>query len=376
MRRSFSLLVVVVSILIVFGSACTLTHNIRLDPNLGSLPAVEKEPVTLGVYYSEEFRKYVHQQALGSDWQVVHLGEASVALFDRILESACEQVIPVSQLPDGEPVAGVAAILEPRIEAFQVAYWGQQNTEDFPRITFRIILYTPEGLPTLSQVIQGRGKEGTINSDLEDAGRKFLGGFSTWYKSYLLSDVSQGIQAEPFDQSLVSATAEPYTNKVETKEGLKYPFSKAGVIAIRVTMRNDCEREVLMRGSDMHLLLSDGSRIVPACATVVIERLEEERHAADTAIAWLMPFGTTLAVIGQAGDRKTSRVDLNSKQLGDKKLAPGETAEGLIYFVPTEGTPAFTNAKLEVWCVDPATLCGLRLELPLNDLTFAPVKYK
>lgn len=380
MRRSFFRLVVAISILIVFGSACTFRYSIRLTPKLASLPVVEKVPVTLGVYYSEEFRKYVHQQAVGSDWQIVHMGEASTTLFDRLLPSACEQVIPVSRFPTGEPVAAVAAILEPRIEAFQLKYWWQKDVEDFG-VTFRIILYTPEGIPTLSQIIRGQGKgEGSWNqilsSALEDAARKFLEGFSAWYESYLLSDMSQAIRAEPLDQRLMSATAEPCTSKVELKEGMMYPFREASVIAVRVTMRNDSEREVIMRGSDIHLLLSDGSRIVPACATVVVERLEETRHAADTAAAWLLPFGTPLVFSDQVKNRNTFTVDLKRRQLGDTKLAPGETAEGLIYFVPADGTPAFTNAQLEIWCVDSDTLNSLQLNFDLSDLAFVPWKIK
>ena len=378
MSRSSSFLASFVSILIVFGSACTLTQHIGLEPKLDSLPAVEKQPVTLGVYYSEEFRKYVHQQAFGSDWHVVNLGEASAKLFDRLVPSACEKTVSIPRLPAGERFEGVAAILEPRIEAFQVHYLWQKAAEDFPRVTYRIILYTPDGSPVLSQVIQGRGKDGTINGDMEDAGRKFLEGFSAWYEGYLRSDPGRGAQAEPPDMHLVTATAEPFTDKVEmrpgTKEAKMYPFRAAGVIAAKVAVRNDSERDVVARGSDFHVILPDGSRIVPACATVVIERLEVLRHGADTAAAWLLPFGTTATVISQTGDRSSSLADLKEKQFGDKTLAPGETAEGLIYFAPAEGTPAFASARLEFWCMDPDSLSSRRVEFAVDDFAYAPVK--
>ena len=69
-------------------------------------PLLEKVPVTLGVYYSEEFRghEFFDQAAARgeSDW-MVRTGDAQVRMYDALLGGMFERVVHLDELPWDEP---------------------------------------------------------------------------------------------------------------------------------------------------------------------------------------------------------------------------------------------------------------------------------
>ena len=69
-------------------------------------PVLEKVPVTLGVYYSEEFRghEFFDQGAARgeSDW-MVRTGDAQVRMYDTLLGGMFERVVHLDELPWAEP---------------------------------------------------------------------------------------------------------------------------------------------------------------------------------------------------------------------------------------------------------------------------------
>ena len=78
-------------------------------------PLLEKVPVTLGVYYSEEFRgheffdQFFDQAAARgeSDW-MVRTGDAQVRMYDALLGGMFERVVQLDELPWAEPVEAAA----------------------------------------------------------------------------------------------------------------------------------------------------------------------------------------------------------------------------------------------------------------------------
>ena len=74
-------------------------------------PVLEKVPVTLGVYYSEEFRghEFFDQAAARgeSDW-MVRTGDAQVRMYDALLRGMFERVVHLDELPWAEPVEAAA----------------------------------------------------------------------------------------------------------------------------------------------------------------------------------------------------------------------------------------------------------------------------
>ncbi len=99
------------------ASACTatrLTTQAQLPP-----PLVERHPVRVGVYYSKEFREYVHKETRGQVDYEVTLGPAHVINLDWLLKAMFAEVVPVDDpTKAGEVSPRLALVLEPRFEEY------------------------------------------------------------------------------------------------------------------------------------------------------------------------------------------------------------------------------------------------------------------
>jgi len=99
------------------ASACTatrLTTQAQLPP-----PLLERQPVRVGVYYSKEFREYVHKETRGQVDYEVTLGPAHVTNLDWLLKAMFAEVVPVDDpTRAGEVSPRLALVLEPRFEEY------------------------------------------------------------------------------------------------------------------------------------------------------------------------------------------------------------------------------------------------------------------
>ena len=103
--------------LLALGCACTatrLTTQAQLPP-----PLIERQPVRVGVYYSKEFREYVHKETRGQIDYEVTLGPAHVTNLDWLLKAMFSEVVPVDDpARAGEVRPPLALVLEPRFEEY------------------------------------------------------------------------------------------------------------------------------------------------------------------------------------------------------------------------------------------------------------------
>ena len=359
-------------VLSAFCLSCTMKYVVRLDPNLDSVSQQGRTERAdcIGVLYSSELQQYTHKQAIGGDWQVVRLGEASTSMFDRLFPLVCEKAVKVSSLSSSPSDDCLEMIVEPRIEAFQMHYWWQKATQEYG-VTYRFIFYTPEGAPVLSQIIVGKGQGGKnwkqqINENLEDAAAKFLDGFRgslARFKGAQPWVIRQ--QTDP--EAPLIAEARP----VFDLEPLKGYIPKSGIVVLDVALKNNGQQSLLVRGSDMYLALPDGTRIVPACATSVISRLEEAKHTEAVIAAALTPFFYGLPVmVQQAEDRVAQVKSLHDRQMGDCLLGPDAAVDALVYFVPAGGIPDFDECRLAIWCLDPESSSAIRREIRVEGINF------
>lgn len=176
------------AVLIALVAACS--HQIPLNPSAASVPAEPPVKETVGVYFSDEFRSFVHHGSYGGDSWIFPLGAASTPLFEQVFARVFEKTVPVTSLPPlGAEHADLAAVIEPRIEefAFHIPFF---KTQTFTAsITYRFILHDARGEPVASWTVAGEGaKPGQIGFEfakwpgqaadlaMEDAARKFSGG--------------------------------------------------------------------------------------------------------------------------------------------------------------------------------------------------------
>jgi hypothetical protein len=178
-----------VSMLVALTCACT--HVSSLKATVDRPPNVVQVPLVVGVYYSPEFHAYKHVRTRQTHRWVVPVGQASVSLFDRIMPMIFANVVPVpSRPPLSATEQSVAAVIEPRIEQFDFVFpwvFGTYTAE----ITYRFMLYSPDGTPLASWTVNGRGERDWRRDDLthtkpigdasnlamKDAAIKFMTGF-------------------------------------------------------------------------------------------------------------------------------------------------------------------------------------------------------
>jgi hypothetical protein len=388
MNRSFVFLLGIIFISASLFSGCSFKHTIKINPPLEELPEVAREPCCVGVYYSPDFRTYQHRRASGPHWVIAPLGEASIAMFDRVFPMVFEKVVQVTDLP---PFLGkqddIVAVIEPRIEAFHFRL-GMEKESERCSVTYRITVYTLDGVPVSSWIVKGKGAASYwdspvwnhINLDMQDAAikviREFHESLDSGNLAFLSKSRAQEYQksAPPLDKNLVFAAAQPFVNPERLKEEFGIPLNEAGIIVIKVSLRNDSEQALLVRGSDIHLVLSDGKRIAPVCPMAVTSKLEEVSHTG-AAVAAIFGAGLgLLASFAEDAEKSKKRIELinklQAKQLGERVLGKSDAAEAFVYFIPAQGTPAFNEASLAFWVIEPDTAGGIRVELPLENLEF------
>jgi len=81
-------------------------------------PLVVPMPVTMGIYYSDQFSKYMHQEERwGTDWKI-ELGPFHVKMTQRLFGDAFAHTVEVKELNAVPESDHVNAVLEPRIEQY------------------------------------------------------------------------------------------------------------------------------------------------------------------------------------------------------------------------------------------------------------------
>jgi len=170
-------------LLITFGLLliCTgCTYEIPINANLPSSPAVDPLPLSVGVYYSQEFLNNKQVISLGLAKFRYSLGCLLYMLFDQIFDAIFEKTLCVNTLHPLSPDATkLDAIIEPRIEEF----WKHPHTT----ITYSINVFSLSGKRLASVRIAGTGKSSniwgvpnakeSINESLRHVGAQLLANF-------------------------------------------------------------------------------------------------------------------------------------------------------------------------------------------------------
>jgi hypothetical protein len=139
--------------------ACTATKletRAALPP-----PLLEQLPVRVGVYYSKEFREYVHRETRGTIDYEVNLGPAHVTNLDWLLKAMFREVVPVE---DPTRISGIQPplvfVLEPKFEEYSFLTPKDVAGEAFiVTIRYLLTLYDGTGTRVDSFTFTGYGRE-------------------------------------------------------------------------------------------------------------------------------------------------------------------------------------------------------------------------
>lgn len=136
------------------GAGCS--QNVQVQTTFPE-PLVEPLPVTVGVHYTEALTTYIYSEDLpadGMDW-TFSLGSANQLLF----ESVFSEVFTNSRPVDAPAAAGVDAVLQPNIKAFEFSLPRHSRSDQYGVwISYTIGVYGPDGELRTSWPVKGYGE--------------------------------------------------------------------------------------------------------------------------------------------------------------------------------------------------------------------------
>jgi hypothetical protein len=161
-RRSCQLVAVVALFGLVIGCGPA-----RVDVQ-GKFPAplVERLPLTLGVWYGEDFSKHEFFEEAktrrDSSW-IVNTGAAQVQMWDTLLAGMFTKVVHLEHAPQqGQPIPGVDGVLIPHVEELQYAIPTHTQVKVFEVwMRYRFELWSNQGAPIAEWPMSSYGKTPT-----------------------------------------------------------------------------------------------------------------------------------------------------------------------------------------------------------------------
>lgn len=143
-----------------------------LDPHIPE-PLISKLPMKIAVRYPESFDAFVHEErVIGKEVWKIDLGESNKLLFDKLLASMFSDVTEVAS--DANMVdAGIDALVEPTIDAFEFSVPEQSQTDAFAVwIRYRIKIFDSAGTQVANWPIAAYGKSQSSTFGGDDALRR------------------------------------------------------------------------------------------------------------------------------------------------------------------------------------------------------------
>jgi len=137
-------------------------------------PLMQKVPITLGVWYDEDFAHHEFfeeaKTKTESSW-LVRTGEAQVQMWDSLLNGMFQRVLPMNGKPGpGQMNPSVDAVLIPHVEELQYAIPAHTSVKVYEIwMRYRLQLVTTGGQPIADWTMTAYGKTPTafLQSDQE-----------------------------------------------------------------------------------------------------------------------------------------------------------------------------------------------------------------
>jgi len=164
-------------------------------------------------------------------------------------------------------------------------------------------------------------------------------------------------------EGFVGVGADPYVQAERQNAVFDAELNEVGVLPIQVFIQNHGDRPVVIRSSDMRLVLPSGRTVDPSGATEVVVKME--KHPV------LFRFGS--AGVGHVFEMRDRRADYLRKKFGDVVLGKEESVHGFVYMIPPRGpfSDVIREATLSVRFVDPENATSFVVNVPLKGLAFA-----
>ena len=298
-------------------------------------------------------------------------------LFDDMLPRVFEKTSRVSSLSFGALSAqGIDVVVAPSLEHFDFRTGLDADTDRYS-VSYRTTLYSNRGVPVASWVVFGNAPSKTMGSiwrwiedDMSDAAGKFLQGFERNAGPALGAIAkSSGAQSAALDLHSVVITAKQ-AELPGLNPKLIAALQEAGVVTLQVVAQSDAERRLVVRASDMRLLLRDGQVIEPSSVSSVLSILEQTSQTGGAVAALIgAPFGVLTTYLEQRSNQNERELQFRTggqSIFEDRTLSKGKQEAGIVLFCLPKGIKAEEAATLTAWVVDPALAQGTQMEGALS----------
>jgi hypothetical protein len=149
----------IAALLTLMLSACTATKLTTLSDL--PPPLIEKQPVRVGIHYSQEFREFVHRELRSQIEYEITLGPAHVTNLDWLLKAMFAEVVPVedpTRVADIRPP--LVLVLEPKFEEYSFLTPKDVAGDAFiVTIRYLLTLYDGSGARVDAFTFTGYGRE-------------------------------------------------------------------------------------------------------------------------------------------------------------------------------------------------------------------------
>lgn len=150
----------------------------------------------------------------------------------------------------------------------------------------------------------------------------------------------------------VEGGADPYVESFRQKDVFNATFTKQGVAAIQLLVKNIERQKIKVQRADIHLKYPDGEKVFPALKSKVLKKVKPKHREC------------MRASVPQ--DAKARWKDYREKELRDTTLQKEQSVHGFVYFIPPEGVDALGEATLILPVIDMEKAERITLQLKLS----------
>ncbi len=195
------------------GAGCA--YDVPLRADVEPVPGAEKLPITVGVYYSPEFRGYTFFADFCGDLPTYRLGEASVHVFDEVFPAVFEKVVPLTGIPpSAHERAKLDVIIAPELQDASVMNAGckWKDASIGALIEYSFVFYDKDANRIVAWTVRGVGDTGGYNPhDIRSVGTipgiNFIAAAAVMADTFAKGDLmpQMAVFRAPVDEAILSA---------------------------------------------------------------------------------------------------------------------------------------------------------------------------
>ena len=170
-------------------------------------------------------------------------------------------------------------------------------------------------------------------------------------------------------QGPVAVGADPYVDLERQEAVFGGNLNKAGVFVIQLFVINRGDNELMIRTSEITLMLPGEIEIIPAGAAAAAQRMEKKDEVVAATCCCGIP-GFLVASDAADKRRQARSEDYRQKEFRQVSLRPGDSSHGFLYFIPPDYIQPFSSAVLKVAFWDIVEGKTFDVSVPLSGIVF------